>query len=71
MLWKEDENSNPHEAEFLMLNNKKAKKELGWIPSLDLNQSLKLTVDWHKEWLSKNNISKFCKKQIIEYLKYK
>ena len=71
ILWKEDENSNPHEAEFLMLNNKKAKKELGWIPSLDLNQSLKLTVDWHKEWVSKNNISELCKKQIIEYLKDK
>jgi len=38
-----------HEAHLLMLDIHKAKKKLGWTPKLNINQTLKLSVDWYKE----------------------
>jgi len=52
-----------HEANLLMLDISKAKYKLGWIPHLDIKQTINLTVDWYKRYKS-TNVYEFCLEQI-------
>jgi CDP-glucose 4,6-dehydratase len=56
-----------HEAKLLMLDINKAKFQLGWEPRMNIDQTVKLTVDWYKTY-KKENVYKLCMKQIKEYL---
>jgi CDP-glucose 4,6-dehydratase len=38
----------PHEAEFLKLDCSKARARLGWQPVLNLDESLKMCVEWYR-----------------------
>lgn len=42
----------PHEANFLKLDNAKAKRELGWRPTWGVDEAIARTVDWTRAWLS-------------------
>lgn len=57
-----------HEAKLLMLDISKAKFKLGWEPRMNIDQTIKLTVDWYKEYLHHNNMYLFCCDQIKEYI---
>ena len=46
------------ESRLLMLNSKKAKKELNWSPRLTFEETIKMTVDWYKELLSNPDLKK-------------
>ena len=52
--WKLDKNDNPHEAGLLKLNCSKALKRLKWKSMLDIEDSLRLTIDWHQNFLKGN-----------------
>jgi CDP-glucose 4,6-dehydratase len=39
----------PHEAALLLLDSSKARAVLGWSPRLDIEATVKLTVDWYAE----------------------
>jgi len=65
--WKLDENNNPHEAGLLKLNCSKALKRLKWKSMLDLEDSLRLTNDWHQSFLKGNDSLNECLSQINEY----
>ena len=60
----------PHEANFLKLDNTKAKQELGWKPTWGVDEAIRRTVNWTRAWLAggsaaaKNEMTK----QIGEYL---
>lgn len=56
----------PHEANLLMLDISKAKKILGWIPRLSLNESIELTSEWYKRYQTEN-VYELCVKQIKRY----
>jgi CDP-glucose 4,6-dehydratase len=56
----------PHEAAVLRLDCTKARKELGWRPTLDLDQTLDLTAAWYSEALS-GNAAEVTERQIAEY----
>lgn len=57
-----------HEAGLLMLNIKKAKKVLGWIPTYNANQAIEKTVEWYKHFYNKDvNMYELTMNQIIEY----
>ena len=59
---------NLHEANLLMLNIEKAEKVLGWIPTYTANEAVKETVEWYKNFYSKNcNMFEFTMKQIESY----
>ena len=60
---------NFYESKLLKLNIKKAKKELGWKPTLDINTSLKLTIDWYKAFFEKKDMEVITKKQIRLFFK--
>ncbi|WP_455673680.1 CDP-glucose 4,6-dehydratase [Phocaeicola sp.] len=56
-----------HEANLLMLDISKAKFLLGWEPRMDIGQTVKLTVDWYKEYAMKN-VYHLCIGQIKRYI---
>ena len=62
---------NFHESQILMLNSSKAKKFLNWKAKYDINESLKLTADWYKKFLSKEKVLKICQEQILNYFNSK
>ena len=59
---------NLHEANLLMLNVDKAKRVLGWTPTLTAEDAIKNTVEWYKYFYDKSeNMYDFTMKQIGEY----
>lgn len=57
----------PHEANFLKLDISKAKKQLGWEPKWSLDVALDKIVDWHRAWISNQDLQELCIQQIQEY----
>lgn len=55
-----------HEAKLLSLDISKAKFKLGWNPTLNIEKTIELTVDWYKDY---NGIDVYdlCKKQIMDF----
>lgn len=43
-----------HEASLLMLDISKARYRLGWQPRLDIDGTIRLTVDWYKNYQAEN-----------------
>jgi CDP-glucose 4,6-dehydratase len=66
-----DKGRHPHEANYLILDNSKANKRLGWSPKWDLSQALDKVVDWTKAYQDKEDIYDICIEQISEYTKRK
>lgn len=60
----------PHEANFLKLDNTKAKQELGWKPTWGVDEAIRRTVDWTRAWLAGGSVAakNEMNKQIDEYL---
>ena len=56
-----------YEANFLMLDAEKAKKELNWYPIYDIDNTLKKSVEWYSDFMQNKNI---VKKSLIQYTKY-
>ena len=58
----------PHEANFLKLDNSKAKNVLSWVPLIGIDRAVELTCSWTKHWLnSKQSIYEYTLNQIDEY----
>lgn len=47
----------PSEASLLKLNCDKAKFELNWQPTLNFEQTVKMTIDWYKEFYDNNPLT--------------
>jgi CDP-glucose 4,6-dehydratase len=67
--WRRDTNSTAHEAHYLRLDASKARIELGWKPRLNVEVTLKWTVDWYRAWHAGRNMAEFTDQQIAEYEK--
>jgi CDP-glucose 4,6-dehydratase len=65
--WELDTNSSPHEAGFLKLDISKSESRLGWKPVWGLEYTLVKIANWHKAWLSKENMQAVCLTEIKEY----
>lgn len=63
-----DDPSAVHEATFLKLDSSKAKSELGWRQTWDLDQSLDRIVEWTKAYEKKENMRLFSLQQIHDYI---
>jgi CDP-glucose 4,6-dehydratase len=59
--------TNYYESKILMLNSDKSKKILNWHTKYNLEQSIKLTSFWFKEFFAKKDILKLTQSQIINY----
>lgn len=60
----------PHEANFLKLDNTKAKQRLGWQPVWDVAEAISRAVDWTRAWLTGGDAAATAcmDKQISDYL---
>ncbi len=58
-------NTQPHEANLLQLDIRRAMDELGWLPKLDAKQAIEWTIDWYK---NKDDRAAFTFHQIDKYL---
>ena len=67
VIKKVNSSKNYQESKILMLNSDKSKKILNWQTKYNLEQSIKLTSFWFKEFFEKKNILKLTKNQIINY----
>lgn len=56
-----------HEATLLALDINKAKTKLNWHPKLNLQETVKYTVDWYKNYKTAN-VMDLCMNQIKEYM---
>jgi len=66
--WKLDTKQQPHEAQYLKLDISKARTRLHWTPTWDLGKSLNQIVNWHRAWLSRENIRQYCLNEINTYM---
>jgi len=56
------------ETASLLLDNSKARRELGWRPILNIQDSLALTVEWYKAFFGGADARELCLEQIGRYL---
>jgi CDP-glucose 4,6-dehydratase len=62
----------PHEANLLQLDSTKARQKLGWQPHWDLQQTLKMTAIWYREYLeagrvvSREQLAAFCANDVCQ-----
>lgn len=59
--------NNRHEANFLRLDCSKIKTKFNWCQKLNIDESVKYTADWYKEYYYGSNITEFTEQQIKEY----
>lgn len=55
-----------HEAKLLALDITKARFKLGWKPTLNIDETVKLTVDWYRNYKSRN-VYDLCVEQINSF----
>jgi len=66
--WTINKNKNFYESKLLRLNSNKAKKKLGWKPVLNFEASVKMIINWYKNYIyRKKSVYEFSKLQIEEY----
>ncbi|MCL5276199.1 MAG: CDP-glucose 4,6-dehydratase [Deltaproteobacteria bacterium] len=68
-IWKDTSNQKElHEAKLLNLDISKAKLLLGWKPLLNIDEAIKMTVEWYKKY-DIEDMFNLCKHQIHEFIK--
>jgi CDP-glucose 4,6-dehydratase len=67
VIWKIDQNPQPHEAGLLKLDSAKAKNNLNWKPRLNLDESIGLTTEWYRAFKDKEDLIKTTSQQIEFY----
>lgn len=66
--WKDLSDLNaPHEAKLLTLDINKANYKLGWKPILGIDETIKFTAEWYKNYQS-NDVLTLTQNQINQYL---
>lgn len=65
--WRQDMGNHPHEANHLKLDISKAKAQLNWQPTWNLQTALQKITHWHRAWLSQEDMKKHCLNQILQY----
>ncbi|MGC9219508.1 MAG: CDP-glucose 4,6-dehydratase [Athalassotoga sp.] len=65
--WKDVSNPNEvHEAKLLNLDTSKARFILGWKPKLNVDEAIKLTIEWYRSYKAEDSL-KICKRQIDKF----
>ena len=66
--WEADAGPHPREAAYLTLDCSKAREQLGWAPRLDLEEGLRLTVEWYKALREGRDLRRFSLDQLDEIM---
>lgn len=67
--WLTDSGIHPHEANYLKLDTSKSRQRLAWKPRWSLDMTLNKIIDWHKAWLSQQDMQSHCLKEILDYMR--
>lgn len=70
VTWEPDGGSHPREAMYLKLDCTKAKTRLGWRPVVDLDEALRMTVEWYRGFNRKEPMRDLTLKQIEAVLAF-
>jgi len=62
-----DTSENLHEAKILKLDCTKSQTKLGWMPKIDIEKAIQLTVDWYKEYEKQSDMRQVSEKQIDDF----
>lgn len=62
-----DDTPRVHETQILKLDSSKAKYKLGWSPKLDIDQTIKWTMEWYKGYYNGDQMKNFSLVQIKKY----
>jgi CDP-glucose 4,6-dehydratase len=71
VAWHLSSGEHPHEAHYLKLDCSKAKMRLNWQPIWSLAITLEKIVNWHKAWLSGQDMHDYTLNEIKEYMQEK
>jgi CDP-glucose 4,6-dehydratase len=66
--WVADKGVHPHEAGFLKLDCSKSRQRLGWRPTTQVDDALRMSVDWYRACHAGADMSAFTLHQIREFL---
>ena len=66
--WVIDGTDHPHEAHYLKLDCSKAKMRIGWSSRWHLDETLEKIVNWHKAWLSDQDMREYTLNEIKDYM---
>lgn len=69
LLWREQGDNGPHEANFLKLDCSKARTVLGWDPKWDLRKAIMEIVTWTKGYQCKLDLVSLMEAHISEYFR--
>lgn len=53
--WVLEEGNHPNEASFLLLDSRKSKEQLDWSNKLNFEKTIKMSVDWFKNYQTRNS----------------
>lgn len=56
-----------HESNFLKLDCSKIRTKIGWVPILNIDDAIRLTIEWTKEFYYGRDIINLSERQIKEY----
>jgi CDP-glucose 4,6-dehydratase len=68
--WKADPASHPSEAGLLRLDSSQARAQFGWRSYFNCREALIRVVDWHRAWLSRQDMRQFSVNQLLEYMEH-
>ena len=66
--WHSEDDSGPHEANYLKLDCSKAKAILGWRPVWNLEKTMEKIIEWEISYQNTKNVCKCMEQQIKEYM---
>ena len=58
----------PHEANYLKLDSSKARNTFNWAPKWNVEQAVKETVEWYKNYRDGNDLVSITNSQIMKYI---
>lgn len=69
IVWKNEYDGGPHEANFLKLDCSKLKSTFGWKPRWNVETTMEKIVEWSLVYLNGGNVAECMGKQIKEFLR--
>lgn len=70
IAWENVHDGGPHEAGFLKLDCSKLKRTLGWKPRWNVETAMEKIVEWTKDYLAGEDVSRCMDRQIAEFLEF-
>jgi CDP-glucose 4,6-dehydratase len=67
LRWDLETEPQPNEAQYLRVDSSKARTELGWQPTWDLDEAIDRTVSWYQGFEAGANVREITRAQITSY----